>query len=102
LAAGAARAICEGVDQSPQLLEQAAAIDAEAGVSVTYRVGTADRPGSFLCDKRHSCQSVDPCNGGELGGANRKKTPLVLWSNWVVMPRISCSESRVNRAALAS
>jgi ubiquinone/menaquinone biosynthesis C-methylase UbiE len=35
----------QGVDPSPQLLEQAAAIDAGAGVSVTYRVGTAERTG---------------------------------------------------------
>ncbi|MCA1820818.1 MAG: class I SAM-dependent methyltransferase [Pseudonocardia sp.] len=35
----------QGVDPSPQLLEQAAAIDAGAGVSVTYRVGTAEQTG---------------------------------------------------------
>ena len=34
-----------GVDPSPQLPEQVAAIDAEAVISVTYRVGTAEQTG---------------------------------------------------------
>lgn len=48
----------QGLDPSPQLLEQARQLDAEAGVSITYRVATAEHTGL-------DAESVDVVTAGQ-------------------------------------